>query len=267
MTITTETWIAISLGFLGILFGYYYYKKSLRVPDPRATLTTVDFLSYQYSDTLPKGIEIFFKKEKVPRIAASKIRIWNAGAGCLTKDLIAENDVLKLKLKDGGKFLYSAILAETSKAIVPNVTINENDSSEVKISFDFINQNEGFSFGIYHTSNELSLTLEGSLKGCEFKIMDAPIIDKHKGHERWAIPLIRFWLPILTGILLIISAMFPDHSREIFRSIIYTSNNTYPLQPISILRRVIVALTGLPYVALGLMYYRRRRRIFPKRLK
>lgn len=111
-----QGWVGSVIGLIGICAGFFFFRKSLRLPDPRVTFKSDHVLTWGGKNELPSGIQIRFHDEQVPRIARSVVRIWNAGSGCLTKDHISEHDNLRFVLANGGKFLDAVLIKESNSS-------------------------------------------------------------------------------------------------------------------------------------------------------
>ncbi|MDP2963943.1 MAG: hypothetical protein Q8N54_14400 [Sulfurimicrobium sp.] len=205
------------LGLIGIAMSFYFYIKSLRIPEPRIAFRAEQALTWSDNDEFPKVVEIYFNKEKVPRVARSMVRIWNAGRATLGKELVPEHDRLKLVLENGGVFLGAAILKDTNKASLCKIDINESNPSEALISFDYLDQGDGMIISVLHTDRKAMPSLKGSVKGYKIKTIEDVIKKKLKGHDRWLQPLLTIWLPTIAGSILVIFALWPNKQTDFLR--------------------------------------------------
>lgn len=257
-------------GWVGITIGtataYYFYRESLRLPIPKVTFKADHALTWSDREDLPPGVEISFDGVKVPRIARSMVRIWNAGSGCLNKELIPLHDPLKLTLDNGGLFVRAAVLKETNPASRCNVQINKTDPSEVLISFEYLDSNDGMVIAVLHTDTKAAPTLKGSIKGHKFKVVEEVPIKKLTGLRRWLHPFLLGVFPIILGIVLVIYGFATKEQLEQLKGLMSSDQPTNGVYGVPIYIRISYFVVGFAYLFIGARTFWKRRRLYPKSL-
>lgn len=264
--ILNKGWVGSCLGLLGIIFAYYFYRKSLRIPVPKISFMSDHAISWPGSEEFPPGIQVLFEDKTVPRVARSVIRIWNSGTGCLTKDLISEHDNLKFSLENGGEFLAVSLLKQSSSASNCNVQINQDKLSEAHVTFDFLNHDDGMVIGLIHTDKNPRPTFKGTLKGYQFKVTEDINKAKLQGSQKWLFPLFRAWIPILLGSLSIILGLLNQEHISYIKSLFIDAPAPCLAKSFSYYSRIFLIFVGTSYVLFGLKYFWNRRSAYPKTL-
>ncbi len=258
-----QGWVGIAIG---IVVSIYFYRKAERLPEPRVTFISDHALTWDKKDKLPSGVEIRYDGIPVQRISRSLVRIWNAGNGCLTKDLVPAHDRVRFHLPTGGKFLRANILKENNPSSLCDVTIDPQNPSEAFITFDYLNKNDGMVVGLLHTDPSPTPELKGSVKGYQFKITEEPPRKPLKGHRKWISPLIQIWMPLLLGVISIGLGVIPENSWDQIRTWLDSSEQTCPKNELTLSFRAFTVGMGISYLVLGIRVYWVQRRTYPKTL-
>jgi|GEM_PF-3138344 len=267
LDILGKGWIGTITGLIGIFLAYYFYRKSLRLPEPRITFKSDHAITWAESQELPAGVKVSFNDKNVPRVARSVVRIWNNGTGCLTKELISEHDNLRFTLENGGEFLAAKLLKESNPASRCNVEIDNNQLSVAHVTFDYLNQNDGMVIGLLHTDINAKPLIKGSMKGYTFKVSEESYLRKYHGSKKWLVPAMRSWLPILFGLSSIVLGLLNPEQTQKLKFWLNLTQTACPVKPMPYLFRTFVVLVGVSYVIIGASYYWSRRRAYPKALK
>ena len=118
------------------------------------------------SDALPSEIDVQYRGVSIPRLTKSVLIIWNNGENTLSGADIVEKDPLRMVVGNDGAILSVSVL-KTSRAVndFQVFTRPSFSSSEARISFDFLDANDGAVIEVLHTSANRKPSLQGTMRG------------------------------------------------------------------------------------------------------
>lgn len=98
VTSNIGTFIGVGGVLVGLLFSYYFYRNSLKLPALLFSIQTRHLFSRKQ---LPKGVEISLDGTALNNLFRCRIRIWNAGNTTIAGEDISASDPLRIALTDG----------------------------------------------------------------------------------------------------------------------------------------------------------------------
>ncbi|MFM9989758.1 hypothetical protein [Flavobacterium sp.] len=160
------------LSIVSIILAFIFYFKSIRNKKPIYNIETNRLVSNNLT-SLSK-IEIKYNNSPVSNLSVTKIALWNNGKESIRRNDIASSDPIIIKTKDNVLLYDFEVVYE--KAV--NVIVVEKESeNSLKISFEFLDFNDGVVLNIYHSGNRSdNIKISGTLIGSE-KISQAVIKD------------------------------------------------------------------------------------------
>ncbi len=157
-----EDIIGVILGISGIVTGYIFYRKGLRVREPTISIKTNNLIQDHVSQI--DGLEILYKGQLVRNLSVSKIIFWNNGSETIDKEDIVQANPLRIVGKDGVSILDAKIVAENNKASL--FTCYLDDEGKLRITFDYLDKDHGAVIQLTHTGlSSKDLVVEGQIKG------------------------------------------------------------------------------------------------------
>src|SRR6266498_2492258 len=149
------------LGVLGLIFGYIFYRKSLRVKEPYYSIWSNNLI--QDSIANMSGLEVIYKGHKVDNLTVSKVLFWNDGYDTIESEDIVSTD--PLRIDSVSQILDGTVIKANNPSNQIIATVAANGAS-VHIAFDYLDKNDGAIIQVVHTGKSSSdLTLKGKLKG------------------------------------------------------------------------------------------------------
>lgn len=157
----SEGWVGSSIGIIGIISGFVFYKKSGKKTNPCYQYRTNTIIGKK-TDDISKDIEIKFKGKEVDNIKRTVIAIWNDGNDYLDSKRILEDNPLKVSFETG-EILSHQVKSKTNSALTTHV--EQSKSNEIIINFNYLDSGEGFCIEIMHTSEKLEPVVSCTIKG------------------------------------------------------------------------------------------------------
>jgi hypothetical protein len=112
------------LGITGLIAGYIFYRKSLRIKEP-----FVSFKSYNLiRDYISKfdDLKILYKGRKIQNLTVTKILIWNNGSDTITREDITTIDPFRVVCVGDAKILDAKVLASNNPANQFSCALSDN---------------------------------------------------------------------------------------------------------------------------------------------
>lgn len=157
------------LGLLSILVTVYFAIRYAERKDPR--FCSLNQRKIAVSEDAPEDIQISYKGQRVDRICSTLVWFWNSGKRPIKKEDIPHGQPLLIKLTDSDVNceILDVSIRKTSRAVI-NFTAVKNDTSTVRLDFDFLDKSDGAAIEIQHTgtrstSVEVSGVILGASKG------------------------------------------------------------------------------------------------------
>ena len=189
--------------FISLFTGYYFYKRSTRKKEILYTKVNA-----KINQNHSKGISVFtskYKNKPVGNITATRYLLWNNSSQAIRKIDIAPRDPLQFSTANGYEIL-------DAKIIYPKNSLNGFMLSELKktntftkLSFDFINKDEGAIIQIIHTGGTNNIRFNGTI--IDFK---KPVfVEKYDNFDQYFGPFLVLMFPIVFCLFLF-SGQFLD---------------------------------------------------------
>ena len=153
--------ISIVIGVSGLAYGIYNNKRNKKERKPAYSFKTNLFLTNPKMD----GLEIFFKKNPVSSIMATRLIFMNEGKLPIDKSDIPDGHTIFIKKNLDAVKIYDYSLIYTSRDANQFNLVEFEDG--IEINFEYINFNDGCVIQIMHNSvdGEDLFGLIGEVKG------------------------------------------------------------------------------------------------------
>lgn len=166
-----ETIINYTVGILGLILAYYFYKKSIRVKEPVYSIRSNNLISGSVS-TL-ENLNISYKDYSVSNLTVSKMLFYNRGAETITRKDLETIHPLSIS-SETCKILDSTVLQVNNPSNVLKASYDE-DNKNVYVEFDYLDQNQGTVIQIIHTGlSSEDLKVHGDIIGVQKLIAVSP---------------------------------------------------------------------------------------------
>jgi len=261
----SQQWLSI---FVGLAVMVYLFLRSRRVSR----------LAYQYDEVallgaaqsaFPTEVEIRFSGRPVPRVAACRMVVWNAGNTTLRGTDIVGGDPLRIELESDGWILKSSIVKVTREVNDFAVNLDETDARMSALSFDYLDPGDGAVLEILHSGERRALRVTGTMRGLRPGPMNFGRIDAFP--ERWqSVPrLIRvvrsrvawvgmFGLGVVFAVLGLGRPLLHDVIPAFYADFASPPNPDQPSWALVVL--------GILYAGLPVVWFWMRRRRYPSQL-
>lgn len=153
--------VSLALGIAGVLSSIYFYIRSKREKRPVFHTKTFQLVKDKVSGV--PGLAITFEGQQVKALSITKLAFWNAGARTIDRTDIVESDPLRVDGTERGQILGAKVSFTRRSATNLQAQLISNS---VRISFDFLDRNDGGIIYIYH-AEPLKIEVSGIIRGCE----------------------------------------------------------------------------------------------------
>jgi len=207
------------------------------------------------SPLLPSEVRVTYKNNIVSSLKKTYVAFWNGGNRTLSSESVVGSDPIRIVLTDPDSSILRIRLTKVSREV--NKIEVVGGAQEAKVSFDFLDPNDGFVAEILHTGekSERAAIVTGTIKGLPNGIRlirDAEVPNAIAGAGEG---VLEDFVPngcgiglLFTGVALAASVLLPG---RIYR---FLDNGTSKLE--SIILGTVVAVSGI-----ALYWFIRRRRI------
>jgi hypothetical protein len=155
------------LGIIGLITGYVFYRKGLRVKEPYYSIISNNLMQ----DGLAKldGLQISYKGQIISNLTVSRLIVWNDGVETIDKNDVVKSDPLRLECVSNNHILDANVIFQNNQSNQILITIGKQ-GAEAKISFDYLDKNDGAIFQIFHTGKSSDdLVIKGKIKGTNIR--------------------------------------------------------------------------------------------------
>lgn len=154
---------SIILSPIGIILAVVFYLKSRKIKSIKHYFKS-DLLIDDFIQKI-EGLTIKFSDKSINRLMVTKIAFWNNGSETINFEDIPNNDKFSISIKDNFNILDVTIINILNKANNIDFLLSD-DGKEISISFDYIDQKEGFIIQIFHTGTSSEIfEINGTIKG------------------------------------------------------------------------------------------------------
>jgi hypothetical protein len=157
-------WIGPSIGLIGILIGYILNRRSRIGPRLVYQQQALRLLG-SASPILPEEVEIYFKNQKVPLIARSRVVLWNSGTQTIRSADIVSDDPIRVVVSQESQVLQARVIASTRPVVKFHVRLQPCVSNSVVCEFDFLDPDDGAIIEILHTDEANYPNILGTIRG------------------------------------------------------------------------------------------------------
>lgn len=177
--------------FISLFIAYYSYKRRTRKKE--VLYTKVNVKVFQNCNKKISDFVSQYKNKSVNSITVTRYLVWNNSSQAIRKNDIAPRDPLQFSVNSSYEILYPEI-------IYPKDSLNGFMLSELKkpnnftkLSFDFINENEGAIIQIIHTGETKNISFSGTI--IDFK---KPVfIEQYDKFDQIFAPILANVMPIV----------------------------------------------------------------------
>lgn len=154
--------------FIGAVFSYYFYLKSLKRKAISYRSLSSTLFSGRSAGDLPK-LEIFYDRMAISNIARTRLCVWNSGNEIVdVNDLVSASPLtVRASSSESGaeicRILDCRLLASSRNASNCAAVLQPSDNI-IALGFDYLEANEGFVVDIIH-SQKAKFELAGAVKG------------------------------------------------------------------------------------------------------
>ena len=162
-----QGWVGSATSLIGVLLaglGILLYYRSRRAAKPSYYLSSTRLLGRK-ENSLPKEVTIQFDGKNVDRLTKTTLILWNEGSEVLYGAKIVEDDPLRISLNQGDHFLSYHTLKTTNEHNKVRLAVDQNHPHELRVTFAFMNENDGVSVELVHDSSNEHPKILGSMVG------------------------------------------------------------------------------------------------------
>lgn len=156
-------------------------------------------------------LSITYEGRHFSDVCISRLAVWNQGRGSMAGTEISKADPLRVGLSDGAEILSASVIGHTGDGVAPSVLIAPSNKATLLVTFDIMNEGDGFTLRILHHGSTLTPALFGTIRDVprfrEISISNDPFVMPRRivimagivgGSFAWII--IALWTLWLTGI-------------------------------------------------------------------
>ena len=149
------------LGVAATAIVYYLGKNTKK---PGYVIKTMVVLNEKSAQTI-KDLDIRVLGAPIKNLALTKIAFLNAGRKTINKDDLAKPIIITVK-RPTELLRWGVLYQSEENNCLAFDSVKDNDQSGVRITFDYLDKNDGFVLMLVHTGNTNDdFTLEGKIKG------------------------------------------------------------------------------------------------------
>lgn len=149
------------IGIFGIGLAIYFYKIGVRTRMPCFSMRSFNVIS----DEIKKygDLKVLYRDDEIMNLTITRIAIWNGGKETINFNDLAPKDLIKIIPINNNTIFDSEILSHSNDTC--QFSINWTNS-EINISFDYMDYNQGCHLKITHSGKKSSdLLVSGTVKG------------------------------------------------------------------------------------------------------
>lgn len=181
MSTVASVVLAIGLFLAGVLVTWVFDRRGNRERRPTYVITgNRVVLAYP-----KRGIEVFFRGERVPVVSRSLVVLWNDGRETIRATDVPQNAPLAICVKEPARILEATVAAATRPEIEFRTAVDE-PGKVVMLSFDHLDHKDGATIEILHTGpHPWDVDLTGDVMGTQGRLrrIDSPLWDDPSGFK------------------------------------------------------------------------------------
>lgn len=156
-------WVGSIIGLIGIVLAAATYFLTRQRSRFAYRCVGRRFLGLS-ADGLPQDISVQYKGREIPRLTRSLVVFWNDGERSIGSDDITSTDPLRMHLEDG-EILAATVLKQSRSVCQVHVDELPGSSTDVVVSFEFLDSNDGAVVEILHTGEKRHAAFLGTIRG------------------------------------------------------------------------------------------------------
>jgi hypothetical protein len=180
MNLSLDTWlglVGLTVGLLGLITGYIFYRKGKRERAPRYALRSKTIVTD--IDNIP-GLTVHYTGHGKPiaNFTITHIVFWNAGNDTIKKQDVVKSDPVAVTAREGFTILAADVVQFNNPANNFAITSNR-EKTRATLTFDYVDLNEGVLLQVFHSGSKGDeVRLTGKIMGAgpprEAKLSAAP---------------------------------------------------------------------------------------------
>jgi len=123
-------------------------------------------------------LSISYEGRHFTDVCITRLAVWNHGRGSMSGTEISKSDPLRVELSEKAEILSASVMDQTGGGVSPSLLIDPSDKAKLLLSFDIMNEGDGFSVRVLHHGSTLSPALFGTIRDVprfqEFSIATDP---------------------------------------------------------------------------------------------
>lgn len=174
MSLDTYLGIAgILLGLIGLITGYIFYRKGIKIKQPLYVMKTDNLIQNNMAEM--SGLSILWNGSSIASLSSSTLIFWNNGADTIDFNDVVKSNPLRIAAIEGFKILDAKVTRSNNPSNSLSVKIAEG-GDKAFILFEYLDQNHGGEIQIIHTGTQSShLLVSGDFKGARLKGINSRI--------------------------------------------------------------------------------------------
>ncbi len=207
--------ISLLLAMVGIVLAYYFYYKSNRYRAPVYAVRSINIIEDSISRI--NDLEIKYAGSNVKNLSIARVAFWNFGKETISSEDVASLSPVKITGSGLTSFLNVEIIYEKNSAnnfmispIIDPKDSNKHLLNELKINFEYFDQNEGVVLQVFHTGKTGDeIKIEGTVKGSRpIKKINKPIFSKIPSLSAYFEKLKRKHQKMIIATFLVVAPLF-----------------------------------------------------------
>lgn len=156
--------VGVILGILGIVFSYYFYRRSIRAKEPVYSIKSNNLISDSRFTLEKLNITYGSGKQKIQNLTVSKVLFYNRGAETINRADIETKNRVSISPRNSEILDVSLLQANNDSN---NSGLLWHESGEfLYIDFDYLDKNQGAVIQVIHTGlSSDDLQVIGDIKG------------------------------------------------------------------------------------------------------
>jgi hypothetical protein len=171
-----DTYLGIAgilLGLIGLITGYIFYRKGIKIKQPLYVMKTDNLIQNNMVEM--SGLSILWNGSSITSLSSSTLVFWNNGADTIDFSDVVRSNPLQIAAIEGFKILDAKVTRSNNPSNSLSVKIAES-GDKAFILFEYLDQNHGGEIQIIHTGTQSShLLVSGDFKGARLKSINSRI--------------------------------------------------------------------------------------------
>lgn len=218
---------------------------------------------------LPEEVKILYKGNEVPRLSLTRAYFWNSGKASIGGEQMVKDDPLRFTF-DGSDEILKAHIATSSRDVNKfSVAVPPDSKNEARITFDFIDPNDGVRIDLLHNSPRRLPRISGTFRGIPKGITDLTVSGKTSFDLVLPQMLRRrnlfFGIILGFGLLSILISLLPSELLLYVKGFVDSKPEKDPMRELTSFR-IVFATVGILYTLRPTMGFLTFRKKYPSSL-